>query len=70
MRIAELMRILQQHDRKTMVLVDSYEAGLCDIKVENIRLIRFDRDVITSSHSGPHKEHKEGKYTALVFGRG
>ena len=72
MRVRDLISILSSHNKDMPVLVDGYEAGFCDLKAANIRLIPFRRDVSEwqkVSHSGPHEEDSRGEM-GIVLGRG
>jgi len=71
--VRNLISILSSHDQEMPVLVDGYEAGFCDLKAANIRVVRFCRDVSkwqNKSHSGPHEEDSRGDEVGVVLGRG
>jgi len=70
MTVAQLIDILRKHDPGDIVLVDSYEDGLCDVVESNVYMTRFNKNVYSSSHSGPHGHDKEGEFFGVVIGRG
>lgn len=70
MTVDDLISILSEYSNRNLtVLVDGYEAGLCDVKRESIRLIRFNRDDNISDYLGPHEEDSDGEFKGVVIGR-
>lgn len=71
--VGQLLTILHSHDRSTPVLVDGYEAGLCKLKPENIRTVRFSSVLNQPEIMGDYEEinaRSEGGEDGVVLGRG
>lgn len=67
MKVKELIKHLENCDPETLILVDGYEGGFCDIG--GIKKTKVELNVHSEDYYGPHDETPKANTEAYLIGR-